>query len=267
MMRKRKNKKHGFSKKKIIYGITAVAVIAAGVFLGFHLLAAMEFKSFSGNRAVIVDQLSASMPNPIFVEKATNLLMHANFTVDYYPSEAVTVDFYRNLPTLGYDLIILRAHSTVANSTGKFLIFTSEQYSKNKYQYEQLTDRVGHVKVRENSTGYFGIYPSFVTSSMKGNFRDAIVVMMGCGGTLYASMAEAFIEKGARVYFGWDERVDIGHSDTATLCLLNHLIIQNETIGEAVDNTMKEVGSDPTYDSNFLCYVRSVDTLNTHIID
>jgi len=256
MMRKRKNKKHGFSKKKIIYGITAVAVIAAGVLLGFHLVAAMEYKSFSGNRAVIVDQLSVSMPNQTFVNEATELLKKTGFTVDYYPANKVTIDFYRHLPLNGYKIIILRAHSAVGNRSGssKFVIFSHEPYNKLRYQYEQLTDRVGEVKVDVGEKSYFGIFPDFVRYSMKGDFHDAVIITMGCGGGIYPDMAKAFIKKGALVYFGWDERVDIDHTDRATICLLRHLLLENETIGEAITNTNREVGQDPTYNSSFICY-------------
>ncbi|GAG23053.1 unnamed protein product, partial [marine sediment metagenome] len=65
----------------------------------------------SGPRAVIVDQLSLSQRNPDFTASATDILEQADYTVDYFPGEQVTVDFYRNLPTHGYDLIILRVHS------------------------------------------------------------------------------------------------------------------------------------------------------------
>ncbi|MCK4822205.1 hypothetical protein KA005_40960, partial [bacterium] len=147
MTRKRKAKKHKFSKKKIAYSIIAVIIIAAGVFLGFQLCTgnSIESNSTSQYRAAIVDQLGASMPNQTFVREATTMMEDANFTVDYYSSGAVTVDFYRNLPTYGYDLIVLRVHSAIGNGTGtsKFVLFSSEAYSKTKYQYEQLTNKVG----------------------------------------------------------------------------------------------------------------------------
>jgi hypothetical protein len=39
------------------------------------------------------------------------------------------------------------------------------------------------------------------------------------------------------------------HSDEATLALLRHLILEKQAIGQAVENTVKEVGEDPTYKS------------------
>jgi hypothetical protein len=62
-------------------------------------------------------------------------------------------------------------------------------------------------------------------------------------------MAEAFVEKGAKVYMGWNGSVSAGRTDTATAFLLQHLIQENQTIEQAMDNTMKKVGPDPTSES------------------
>ena len=57
----------------------------------------------SQSKAAIVDQLSLTYPNQTFIETATNTLKQAGYSVDYYPGEKVTVEFYRNLPTHGYE--------------------------------------------------------------------------------------------------------------------------------------------------------------------
>jgi hypothetical protein len=57
-------------------------------------------------------------------------------------------------------------------------------------------------------------------------------------------MAEAFTLKGAKVYIGWKGSVSATHTDTATISLLQHLITEKQTIKQAVENTMKEVGTD-----------------------
>lgn len=49
-------------------------------------------------KAAIVDHLSLLASNQSFVETATNILEQAGYTVDYYPSENVTVEFYSDLP-------------------------------------------------------------------------------------------------------------------------------------------------------------------------
>jgi hypothetical protein len=207
-------------------------------------------------KAAIVDHLSLTTPNRTFVQTATNTLKQAGYTVDYYPSEKVTVDFYRNLPTHGYRLIVLRAHSTAAELQDEEWIeapvcfFTSEPYSTGKYLYEQLTDQILMVSYTMPAPPYyFGITPKFVASSMKGKLQSTIVLMMGCEGLNNTKMAEAFIEKGAEVYISWKGSVSASHTDRVIINLLQRLITRKQTITEAVTGTMEEAGPDPTYES------------------
>ncbi len=201
-------------------------------------------------KAAIVDHLSLTAPNQTFTQTATNTLKKAGYTVDYYPGEEVTVEFYRNLPTHGYELMILRVHST--GMYGQ--LFTSEPYSSTKYVYEQLTDQVLRFSFYEEPPYYFGISPLFVKRSMKGKFQDTTIIMMGCNGLRSTYMAEAFIEKGAKVYISWSDSVLASHTDQATINLLYHLILEKQTLRQAVQNALKEVGTDPVYGSLLVYY-------------
>jgi hypothetical protein len=205
-------------------------------------------------RAAIVDHLSLTAPNPPFIENATNTLKQAGYIVDYYPGEQVTVGFYRNLPTHGYGIIILRVHSTGIYGQ----LFTSEPYSTTKYVEEQLNDRVLKFSFNGETPFYFGISPLFVKYSMDGNFQNTAIIMMGCDGLKNPDMAQAFIDKGAKVYISWSESVLASHTDQATAHLLRHLILKRQTIKQAVDNTMQEVGSDPEYNSLLVFYPSQV---------
>jgi hypothetical protein len=256
--------------------------IATAIFLAFILLIVVFSSYFTYNflnqpqnqttnpassqlKAAIVDQLSLTFPNQTFIETATNILKQAGYTVDYYAGEEVTVEFYRNLPTHGYGLIILRVHSSAAELQGEEFvetpvgIFTSESYSQTKYVYEQLTDQLLMASyAMPQPPYYFGIVPKFVTSNMKGTFQNTIIIMMGCEGLNNTKMAEAFIQKGAKAYIGWKGAVSASHTDTATTRLLQHLITEKQTTNQAIENTMKEVGPDPTYKSVLLYYPSKV---------
>ena len=94
--------------------------VAAAVAIGGALIAIVAFLALNGGsgedstlRAAIVDQLSAREPDPAFVKAATATLKQAGYSVDYYPSDKVTVGLYSNLPARDYDIVILRAHSAV----------------------------------------------------------------------------------------------------------------------------------------------------------
>jgi hypothetical protein len=148
-------------------------------------------------KAAIVDHLSISWPNPTFVKECTALLRTAGYDVDYYKGDEVTVELYRHLPTHGYKLVILRTHSA-------YIMFTSETYSKDRYVYEQLRNRVasGFVEpYQEGDPRYLVVTDKFVRYSMEGSFDNAIIVMMGCRG-IKKCATTAFIGKGASVYIG-----------------------------------------------------------------
>ena len=253
-------KKHLGTKTKIRTEKERERRIATAIFLAFILLIVAfsayftyTFLSPSPNQTVnpvnsqlrvaIVDHLSLTFPNQTFIQTATNTLKQAGYTVDYYPGEKVTVDFYRNLPTHGYSLIILRVHSALREGSSFLALFTSEPYIKTKYVYEQLTDRVGMVQYHTGGDVYFGISHEFILATMNGRFQGTTIIMMGCNGLQYTPIAKAFIEKGAKVYIGWTNSVLASHTDMATTQLIKHLITEKQTIEQAVDNTMKEVGS------------------------
>jgi hypothetical protein len=209
-------------------------------------------------RAAIVDQLSLTQPNSAFVETATRLLEQAGYTVDYYPGEQVTVDFYRDLPTGGHRLLILRNHSSVIGTGGEVTndagLYTSEAYNKRKYLDEQIAQRLMVARYYEGGPEYFGVMPDFVRSSMRGRFNDATVIMMGCDGLRSDMLAEAFVHRGAQAVVSWSGPVGAAHTDAATERLLHHLLVGGMSIGEAVAQTVAEVGPDPTYDSVLRLY-------------
>ncbi len=206
-------------------------------------------------KAAIVDHLSLSTPNQSFIEKASTILRQAGYTVDYYSGEEVTVEFYRNLPTYGYSLVILRVHS--ARGDTSLSLFTSEQYSTRRYVYEQLDEQitaVGFTPYTEGDPLYFGIGPRFIKLSMKGRFQNTLIVMMGCFGLTYSEMAESFTQKGAKVYISWSGDVLGIRNDPAIACLLQHLILEKQTVEKAVADTEKAFGPSPLDDSVLLYY-------------
>jgi len=212
-------------------------------------------------KAAIVDHLSLTSPNQTFIDTAASILVNANYTVDYFSGEKVTVEFYRNLPAYNYALIILRVHSAAAALQGKEYVeapvcfFTSEPYSQYEHVPQQLDDQLVIASYSmPQPPYYFGIMPKFVTSSMNGRFRNTTVIMMGCEGLNNTKMAEAFIQKGAKAYIGWKGAVSASHTDKATTRLLQHLITEKQTTNQAIDNTMKEVGPDPSYKSLLIYY-------------
>ena len=240
-----------------------VAIIAISSFLVYSYLNPSSNQTINPDqtsnqpsqpKAAIVDQLSLTASNQTFKETATNILKQAGYTVDYYPGEELTVEFYGNLPTHGYSLIVLRVHSAITIGLQSLGLFTSEVRSKTKYVYEQLTDQLVGAKFPNDETEYFGISPLFVLNSMKGTFQNTTIIHMGCDGLAYTTMAEAFRQKGAKVYISWTGDVLASHTDQATTHLLQHFLIEKQTIKQAVTEIMEEVGLDPAYKSLLAYY-------------
>ena len=196
-------------------------------------------------KAVLIDELSGTISDPSFINQTQTTLSKAGYTVDYVAPAGVTVEYFASLPLKGYDLILVRAHTTAWPA-----IITSELYSSSKYQYEQLTDQVvagGLDKV------YFAITPSFVRDRMRGDFGDAIVVVMGCGGPSSLDLANSFLGRGATAYVGWDGLVSAAHTDEATEVVVR-MISQRDTARDAVNQASSILGPDPVYDARLTYY-------------
>jgi len=273
---KKKQKPHGMKHKireekkreaRIAFGVAVAVLLIAVVSISGFLINSMLSQpsptptdgSTSEPKAAIVDQLSLNLTtrNQTFIETATNILEQAGYKVDYYPGEEVDVEFYKNLTTHGYKIIILRVHSAPlfegGNETEMVNLFTSELYSNSSHLLEQQNDEVVIATYYEGSAKYFGITPSFIKNHMKG-FNNAIIIMMGCDGLKYNKTAEAFIENGAKVCIGWNGLVSAGHTDATTANFLQYLLIRKLTVREAVIQALRDLGPDPDWKSFMLFY-------------
>jgi hypothetical protein len=235
-----------------------VALVAAVLFLPSPALNVAGLGGDSGPaKAVIVDQLGATYPNPDFGAQATAILEDAGYAVDYVAPEDVTVDFYRKLPSGGYDFIVLRTHSTAEISRGdedvkSVSLFTNEPYTRDRYYEEQVAGRIGFAQYNDGGEQYFGVTADFVRESMVGRLNGATVVMMGCQGLLNDLAAQAFYDIGAGDFISWDGLVSGEHTDAATEELIRNITVNGLPSDEAVTRTMAKVGPDPTYGSQLI---------------
>jgi len=187
----------------------------------------------------------------------------AGFEVDVYGCESVTVDFYRILASIGYDLIIFRTHSGILmNASGQpipgdpVFLFTAEEYNPNKHIPLLLNDLVAPANPWDTETFYFAISPKFVRETMQGQFYDTVIIIDGCHGLYSTTLADALIERGASVIISWDEKVTAPHMDSVTIYLLNELLNKGKTLDEAIEETGNVFGPDPT--GGVLSYYPSV---------
>lgn len=242
-------------------GVAAVAgvLIAAGAVGAWLTLGGSDGEP-GPPTAAIVDQLSLTFPNEAFAGETTATLEGAGYEVDYYPGEDVTVEFYRELPYFGYDLIIFRSHADRLQATAidgtevnEVVLFTSEPYSTERYQNDQAKNNLVIARYSRDGDPYFGVAAGFIRDG-GADYDGATIIMMGCEGLLSDRTAQAFVERGADVYISWDETVSVTHTDAATSRLLQHLLVDELPAGEAVARTMADVGPDPSYGSSLAFY-------------
>ncbi|MCK4434280.1 hypothetical protein KAU92_02225, partial [Candidatus Bathyarchaeota archaeon] len=132
-------------------------------------------------------------------------------------------------------------------------ISTSEKYDSKKHN-QYLDDQLTLCNITGDRNLYFGITPKFVKECMSGRFEDTVIIFMSCNGLKYGyhRTAEAFIDKGVKVFISWDGWIDPSDNDQTITLLLDYLIEKNNTIGEAVNNVPK--CSSPFYGSCTLNY-------------
>ena len=202
-------------------------------------------------RAAIIDQLSVLNSNETFLKQVTQELEDYGFEVDIHKGDEITIDFYRKLPQMDYQLIIFRAHSGLLSGEEGVVrmttLFTNEAYSETKHVMEQLNDRVAKARIDTKHPMIFSIKDSFVTKSMEGDFNNTVIIMMGCSCIAIDDLAQAFVDKGASSYLAWHATVGLGYVDQATQHLLRQLCGERATIAEAISSTMKTIGADPMF--------------------
>ncbi|GAI02096.1 unnamed protein product [marine sediment metagenome] len=209
-------------------------------------------------KAAIIDQLYSLQPNQAFINEITRELEDYGLEVELYQGDEITVDLHRQLPGLGYKVIIFRAHSGLLGSEGEIIkrtcLFTNERYRETRHVAEQLSDQLAMARIDENNPWVFAIGDEFVTQSMQGQFDNTVVIMMGCSCLYLDDLAQAFIEKGASAYLAWNGTVDLSYVDDAALSLVRNLCTENLTVREAVAKTMAEKGPDPRYGAELKYY-------------
>jgi len=262
MKRKTRGKKSigkMFFKKKSTVLIIISLLIAALLVYFFVFSSSTTVYEAIPYTAAIIDQLAISHPNTTFIQNAKNTLISTGYSVDYYNYSQITVNFYKQLPSKRYSIIILRTHSCVGNYTKLTSLYTSEIYDEWTYPLEQTRNQVTAVQIIEGRTIYFAVTSNFIKTL--DSCRNCVVIMMGCNGLNKTDMAKAFIEKGANAYISWDGSVSQEHTDNAADQLIRNLISKNQTIGEAINNTMNTVGSDPNYHSQLAYYPPEAENL------
>jgi hypothetical protein len=214
-------------------------------------------------RGLIIDALALDRPNPKFLESITRILNYSDYDFDLIYGEKVTVDSLKEISN-DYSLIVFRVHSEAFNN--QVFLFTSESYRRLKYLSEQMLFEVTGARPGGKGDMVFAIGLNFMKKYWKGRLNGSMIIMMGCRGFYKGSSVQGqeglgsvfrtidwFLEEGVKAYIGWDDLVDLEHTDKAIIRLLEALHYEKMDLSSAINKVSDEIGSDP-YGST-LCYI------------
>ncbi len=244
---------------RLIRRLAAIMMVLLVILPGACNSPAAETTAVPGKpRCVIVDQLSALYANPDFIRTNTAVLEAAGFEVEVVSGDAVTVGFWRSLPSRGYKLVILRVHAGLMGQPGRdsqIWLFSNEPYRRWRYWFAQLGDRLTGAKTREaESYKVFALSARYIRSLMRGQFADTLILNMGCTGFYTDEIARAFTGRGAAAYTAWDTSVGIYYVDTATTLLVEKIYGQGLSLAATTAQVTAEMGPDPEHGGTLRYY-------------
>lgn len=229
----------------------------------------LEIMDSGSPRAVIIDQLDEEIPNKEFQKSVTEMLKDSGYHVDLFTTDQVTVDLYKNLPSMKYDIIVIRSHSLgdgyIEESSS---LFTGEKYSDHKYIKEQFLGYVGRAvpllaaEVRQHggldnfrNDTFFTVGSKMVDSLMVGKFNNSIIILGGCETMQETRLADAFLRRGASEVVGWTGLIDSQNNDNIMIELIKETTQDNVKIEQAVDFINQSIKGRLYYDETKLDYV------------
>ncbi|MDW8034276.1 MAG: hypothetical protein RMI79_05050 [Nitrososphaerota archaeon] len=197
-------------------------------------------------KTAIIDSIGLTRPNPEFIEEAKRILSEAGLSVDIYEGEKVTINLLRRIS--GYELLIFRTHSAVAQSDGYLYIFSAERYNRSGYKIEQLEGIVREARPFIEGEGpYFALRADQLGG--QGGLEETIIILMGCNGTNSQKTIKTLLIKGAKAIIAWNGYVDLNYTDKITLNLIKAVYAEAVSYPEAVKKLMEQHGPDPIYKS------------------
>jgi len=247
-------------KKQMVLKIIFVALIigvTATIFSINLQQETIEIENVSNSgipRAVIIDQLHNDIPNLEYQKNVTAYLTSAGYDVDLYTTDDITVNFYKKLPSMNYEFIVIRSHSlgdgTVEESAS---LFTGEIYRKDRYMDEQYAGQVGkglqYLPAEVERLGgwemlrdetYFVVGAKLVDELMIGSFPNSIIILGGCETTETTNLADSLLQRGASEVIGWNGLITAKDNDEVIISLLEDTLLNDVEIQQAVDSVMQE---------------------------
>lgn len=206
----------------------------------------------SVKRVALVDGLSSLYPHPQFVSGIRRIMNETGYSFDYFSEGAATLDFFFNLPSQGYSIIILRVEGVNirVGDASPVAFATSDQYGSQRVS-DQVRNDLGVIEA--NGRTYFAMTPKAISQLMCGRFSGTTVLVMACNSLSDSSLAQAFIEKGAKSFIGWNGSITIVHDDRVFTAVAGLLTLGVQA-SSAVRYASNLFGPDPIWGGTLSSY-------------
>jgi len=136
--------KNFFGLKEIISLVVVAITISVITLFLYDIVGADNIASQTIPKAAIIDQLHDDIPNIPLQQRATELLEGAGYEVNLFTTKDITLDFYKRLPSMNYDFVMIRTHGAAdENDNDSVTLFTGEKYQTDKYISEQSRSPFG----------------------------------------------------------------------------------------------------------------------------
>ena len=152
-----------------------------------------------------------------------------NFDITYLIDDESDLSAVQTFPQ--YGTIILVTHGGRHN--GQVLFMTREAVNAQNFQQhviDLLLQRLTIVTI--SGTHYFGVLPSYI-SGLSGTFPQSIIYNGSCESSANATMANAFLGKGAKTYFGFTRVVNSNFAQTVSQDLFQKMVNDGKSTGDA----------------------------------
>jgi hypothetical protein len=162
------------------------------------------------NKTAIILNPAESMYGHYQCQRIINTLLNLDYSIEYLANQAVDVTYVKN--NLSADVIYMNTHAGYFDvdgdhQTDAVVIATGELWTnetEQKYAYEYQNHLI--VKGMVGNQGFVAFTPSFIKEYYtQKQFPDSLVVMATCYALYNPSMAQEFLDAGARVYMGWSQ--------------------------------------------------------------
>ncbi|WLR50673.1 Ig-like domain-containing protein [Bacillus tianshenii] len=135
-----------------------------------------------------------------------------------------------------YGLVVISTHG----SAGKWIL-TGETVDNTKYEVEQILGQVvltQHMIVTENNgvkvkEPVYAVNHEWFNKHLDDQFDDTVIVNSSCESTMSDSLWNAFSEKGAGAYYGYDKSVTSKFAYEQSIRLVELLVNEGKTTGDA----------------------------------